>query len=158
MRTKQIQVYCSFGGFYGFVGLAITTGLAVFYLYILGEHSPYPLTSPIKIIGNISALALLIGIILIIANRFKNKAQASIGTYFDWSLIVVIAVIVLSGILAQLTRLAGSVILAYPIYFIHLVSVFYLFVYAPYSKIAHLLYRTTAMVYAKQMQKEEGEK
>ncbi len=155
-ELNKSRAIAHLGIFYGFVGLAITTALAVFYLYILGEHSPYPLTSPLKIIGNISALALLVGMTLIIANRFKNKDQASIGTYFDWSLIVVIAVVVLSGILSQLTRLAGIAIFAYPIYFIHLVSVFYLFAYAPYSKLAHLLYRTTAMVYAKQMQREEG--
>ncbi|MEW6620000.1 MAG: quinone-interacting membrane-bound oxidoreductase complex subunit QmoC [bacterium] len=153
-EVNKLRSIAHLGVFYGFIGLAITTALAVFYLYILKQESPYPLLSPVKIIGNISALTLLIGIILVIGNRLKNKEKTGLGSYFDWSLIVVIAVVVLTGILSQFTRWANITILAYPIYFLHLVSVFYLFIYAPYSKLAHLLYRTAAMVYAKQCQRE----
>lgn len=137
------------GVLYGFIGLAITTALAVVYLYILGHHSPYSLTSPLKIIGNISAIALLVGITLVVVNRFRVKAQAGIGSYFDWLFIGVIYTVVLSGILAEVTRLMNIAMIAYPIYFIHLVSVFFLFFYAPYSKMAHMVYRTIAMVYAR---------
>ncbi|MEW5766599.1 MAG: quinone-interacting membrane-bound oxidoreductase complex subunit QmoC [bacterium] len=141
--------------FYSFIGLAITTALALFYLYILGKPSPYSLISPLKIIGNISALTLIMGIVLVMVNRLNNKDKAGPGTYFDWLFIGVVSVVAVSGILAELTRLAGLAILAYPIYFIHLVSVFFLFFYAPYSKLAHMLYRTTAMVYSKATQREE---
>lgn len=141
--------------FYSFIGLAITTGLAVFYLYILGHPSPYPLLSPLKIIGNLSAIALFIGVILVISNRLNTGDKAGPGTYFDWLFIGVVSVVGLSGILSELTRLAGIAVLAYPIYFIHLVSVFFLFFYAPYSKLAHMLYRTTAMVYSKATQREQ---
>ena len=98
---------------------------------------------------------LLAGITLMVINRFKVKVQASIGSYFDWLFIGVIYAVVLSGLLAEITRLMGIVILAYPIYFIHLVSVFFLFFYAPYSKLAHMVYRTIALVYARQIGREE---
>ncbi|MBU2600500.1 quinone-interacting membrane-bound oxidoreductase complex subunit QmoC [bacterium] len=143
------------GVLYGFIGLAITTALAVFYLYILGQHSPYPQLSPLKLIGNVSGVILLVGISLMVINRLKVKKQASIGSYFDWLFIGVLYAVVLSGLLAEITRLADMAILAYPIYFIHLVSVFFLFFYAPYSKLAHFVYRTIALVYARQTRREE---
>ncbi|TAN42500.1 MAG: heterodisulfide reductase [Nitrospirae bacterium] len=147
--------------FFSFIGLAITTTWCVFYLYgnkLLGIEkfaffnfgaSPYPLYDPLKIVGNISALALLTGITLVISNRMKNKEKAGEGSYFDWIFIVVIYVIAASGILSEVLRLADIAPLAYPMYFVHLVFIFFLFAYAPFSKMAHMVYRTTAMVFAK---------
>lgn len=153
--------------FYSFIGLAITTAWAVTYLYgpgvmkllgmkpfswMLGE-SPYPLTDPVKILANASALALVIGINLVVINRIRNKEKAGGGSYFDWLFITIVYLITVSGILAEVFRLAGIAILAYPTYFIHLVVVFFLFVYAPFSKMAHMVYRTVAMVFAKHAEK-----
>lgn len=140
--------------FFSFIGLGITTTWAVFYLYILGRPSPYPMYDPMKIVGNISALGLLIGITLITNNRLKNALKAGKGSYYDWLFIVVIYVIAVTGILAQFTRLADIAPLAYTIYFIHLVFVFFLFAYAPFSKMAHMVYRTTAMVFARQAKRQ----
>jgi quinone-modifying oxidoreductase subunit QmoC len=147
--------------FFGFVGLAITTTWAIAYLYgheffgiqafsvfHFGE-SPYPLYDPMKIVGNVSAVLLLAGILQVITNRRKNAEKAGAGSYYDWLFISVITSIVVTGILSELLRLAHIPVLAYPIYFIHLVSVFFLFAYAPYSKMAHMVYRTTALVFAR---------
>ena len=137
--------------FYGFVLLAITTAIGVLYIDILHQESPFTLTYgiPIKIIGNAGAIVLLLGVFLMIVNRFKNAAKVGIGSYFDWLLIVIIAVVAVSGIMAELTRIAGNASLAYPIYFVHLVFVFSLFIYLPYSKLAHMFYRAAALCFAK---------
>jgi quinone-modifying oxidoreductase subunit QmoC len=154
--------------FFGFVGLAITTTWAIAYLYgfeffgikkavqLSGENfllnfgeSPYPLFDPMKIVGNVSAVLLLAGILQVITNRRKNAEKAGIGSYYDWLFISVITSIVITGILSEVLRLADIRLLAYPVYFIHLVSVFFLFAYAPFSKMAHMVYRTTALVFAK---------
>lgn len=140
--------------FYSFVGLAITTTLALIYLYGLKWESPYPLYDPLKIIGNISGIALIIGISLVAYNRMKNAQKAGKGSYFDWLFIFVILGIALTGMGAQLFRLANIAILAYPVYFMHLVFVFFLFAYAPFSKMAHMVYRTTAMVFARYSKRE----
>lgn len=153
--------------FFGFVGLAITTTWAIAYLYgyeffgIKGSsifhfgESPYPLYDPMKILGNISAVILLAGILQVITDRVKNAKKAGAGNYFDWLFISIISAIVVTGILAELLRLADIPVLAYPVYFIHLVVVFFLFAYAPFSKMAHMVYRTTALVFAKYSGRED---
>jgi len=153
---------------YSFIGLAITTAWAVLYLYgyeimhymgktpyswMLGE-SPYPLTDPVKWLANVSALALLIGISLVIRNRLRNKEKAGYGGYYDWLFIYIVFAIMATGILSELLRLADIAVLAYSIYFVHLVVVFFLFAYAPFSKMAHMVYRTTAMVFAKYIERD----
>jgi quinone-modifying oxidoreductase subunit QmoC len=140
--------------FYAFIGLAITTSWAVFYLYVMGRPSPYPLYDPLKLVGNISALGLLVGIMLVITNRLKNQEKAGAGSYYDWLFIFVVFSIMATGILSEVFRLADIGTLAYPTYFIHLVFVFFLFAYAPYSKMAHMVYRATAMVFAKEAGRE----
>lgn len=141
--------------FYAFIGLAITTGLAFFYDWILGWPSPYPQTTPIKIIGNLSGIALIIGMFLVIVNRSKNAAKQGLGSYSDWLLITVIAGVGVTGFLAQILRLAEVETLGYASYIAHLVFVFVLFAYAPHSKMAHMVYRATAMVFSKASMREE---
>ncbi|MFA4918068.1 MAG: quinone-interacting membrane-bound oxidoreductase complex subunit QmoC [Thermodesulfovibrionales bacterium] len=150
--------------FFSFIGLAITTAWAVLYLYgyeimhamgktpypwLLGP-SPYPLTDPVKWLGNISAIMLLVGIVMVINNRKKNEEKAGKGSYYDWLFIYIVFAIMATGILSEVMRLADIAVLAYIIYFAHLVVVFFLFAYAPFSKTAHMVYRATAMVFAKQ--------
>jgi len=153
--------------FLGFVGLAITTTWAIVYIYgykLFGIQptaflnfgpSPYPQADPLKILGNLSALILLSGIFMVITNRRKNAEKAGNGSYYDWLFISIIFVIVTTGILSEVLRLAQIQILAYPTYFIHLVVVFFLFAYAPYSTMAHMVYRMTALVFAKYSGREE---
>ena len=102
-----------------------------------------------KIWGNLSAIALLTGITLIVLNRLKTSPRAGLGSYFDWLLITVIYTITVTGILSEVLRLLKIDFFAYPVYFIHLVFVFFLFAYAPFSKMAHMVYRTVAMVFTK---------
>ena len=154
--------------FFSFIGLAITTAWAVLYLYgyeimeamgktpypwLLGP-SPYPLTDPVKWLGNASAIMLLVGIVMVISNRKKNQEKAGKGGYYDWLLIYIVFAIMATGILSELARLADIAALSYIIYFTHLVVVFFLFAYAPFSKMAHMAYRATAMVFAKTIERD----
>jgi quinone-modifying oxidoreductase subunit QmoC len=51
------------------------------------------------------------------------------------------------GLLTEVLRLAELATAAYVLYFIHLVLVFYGIAYFPYSKLAHLMYRSLAIMY-----------
>jgi len=140
--------------FYSFIGLAITTSLGVFYVYGLKWEMPYPQTNILKLIGNASAVGLLVGMTYMITNRMKNQAKAGLGSYFDWLLIVIIFGTCVTGILAEVIRLAKLPVPAYITYFAHLVFIFVLFAYAPFSKMANMVYRTTAMVFARHIQRD----
>jgi len=137
--------------FYGFVAAAIATALGVLYIDVLHMESPFRMGygTPVKLFGNIGAIGIIAGIMVMMSNRFKNAEKLGVGSYFDWLLIGMIGVIGLSGFLAQMLRIADVASLAYPIYFIHLVFVFSLFVYLPFSKLAHMFYRGAAMCFNK---------
>jgi len=133
-----------------FIALFITTNWAVFYLYILGwEPGSYSsLANPLKWLGNIGAVMLIVGSLWLIKNRKAKSAKQS-SSAFDWNLLYLILLIGVTGFVAQMFRIAGMFMPAQVIYVLHLVFIAQLFIFTPYSKLAHLWYRTTAMVFAK---------
>ncbi|MBI5142747.1 MAG: quinone-interacting membrane-bound oxidoreductase complex subunit QmoC [Nitrospirae bacterium] len=135
--------------FWGFAGLAVVTTVAIIYLYGFHWESPYDMKNPVKWLAFVSMLSLLYGIFSVIANRNANAEKAGKGGYFDWLFIYIIVGVALTGTLSWGIRLLDIAPLAYTIYFFHLVFIFCLFAYAPFSKMAHMVYRTTAMVFAR---------
>ncbi|MBI4828330.1 MAG: quinone-interacting membrane-bound oxidoreductase complex subunit QmoC [Nitrospinae bacterium] len=140
---------------YGFIALMATTSLVALMYWInklgIGEvaSTPLALTHPVKILGNFGALLAVTGVTLVIMRRYgAAKDAAGHSGYYDGHFIFVLFVTIASGILSELLRLAGIAPLAFGMYFVHLVFVFTLLAYAPFSKFAHLLYRFTAMTYA----------
>jgi len=137
----------------GFIGLLIVTGYSFVRKDFVGLldpslHAPIPMYDPFKLLANISAAALLIGIGILWANRAKAEAEANIApTFYDWFLIGEIMAVGVTGLGAQLLRLADYQLLAYVTYYAHLVAVLMLFLYMPYTKFAHLVYRTFAMAF-----------
>jgi quinone-modifying oxidoreductase subunit QmoC len=134
---------------FGFIFLAVVTGLAFFNEWIRHYDSPYPIYEPLKLLAIVGTAGLLYGIYNILRERQANAEKAGYGTYYDWLLIYVVFAVGATGLLSWLLRLLGIGILAYPVYFIHLTSVFFLFFYAPYTKMAHFVYRTAAMLHAR---------
>ena len=134
--------------FYGFLGLVITTTSVGIGIYAFGYLTPWPLWHPVKILGNVSGLALIVALAVFGYRRLADREKAGKSTYSDWLFLDILLLTTLTGFLSQLLRLADLPRLAYPTYFIHLVFIFFLLVYIPYSKFAHLVYRTVAMLYA----------
>ncbi|MCP3951236.1 MAG: heterodisulfide reductase [Desulfobacterales bacterium] len=130
---------------FGFIGLFIVTNIFFFTLYGLQIHGPYSQLNPVKWLGNFAGVSLVIGSLLMIKNRLSKKDEKS--SYSDWYLVVLAFALGLTGLLSEMTRLGGMAGLSYTIYFIHLMFVWCLFAYTPFSKLAHLVYRTVAMTY-----------
>ncbi len=142
--------------FYGFVSLAAVTGIiATFYwtnkLFGFGMTTPLALWNPVKILANVGGIALIVGLVFITRSRLNADPKKTTNSYYDWYLIGVIWFVAVTGFLAQIFRLADAAPLAYGVYYLHLVSVFMLFAYLPWSKLAHLVYRTIALAYARQI-------
>jgi quinone-modifying oxidoreductase subunit QmoC len=132
--------------FFGFVGLFIVTSIFFVVLYVFQIHGPYSQLNPVKWLANISGIALVIGSALMIKTRLARKDQVT--TFKDWSLVGLAFGLGVTGMLTEMTRLGGLAGLSYAMYFIHLMFVFCLFAYLPFSKLAHLVSRTVAMAYA----------
>jgi len=131
--------------FWSFVGLFIVTNIFFVVLYVFQQHGPYSQLNPVKWLANVAGVALIIGSALMIKNRLAKKDQTS--TYKDWYLLGLVFGLGVTGVLTEATRLAGMANVTYLMYFIHLVFVFNLFAFLPFSKLAHLVYRTVAMAY-----------
>ncbi|MBW2365567.1 MAG: quinone-interacting membrane-bound oxidoreductase complex subunit QmoC [Deltaproteobacteria bacterium] len=130
---------------YSFISLFIVTNIFFFTLYVLQVHGPYSQMNPVKWLANIAGLALIVGSILLIKNRLAKTDQVS--SYVDWYLLGLVLGLGLTGMGTEITRLVGWAFVSYWLYFIHLVFVFMLFAFLPFSKMAHLVYRTVAMAY-----------
>jgi quinone-modifying oxidoreductase, subunit QmoC len=136
-----------------FIGLFIVTCWSLLKNDVLGLiwpslHGPMPLTDPFKILANVSAIALLFGVAVLWSNRKRAEKELNTQpTFYDWFLIWEIAAVGITGLAAQLLRWAEMPVIGYIVYFFHLVSVMMLFLYLPYTKLAHLIYRTTAYTF-----------
>ncbi|MCX5871651.1 MAG: quinone-interacting membrane-bound oxidoreductase complex subunit QmoC [Deltaproteobacteria bacterium] len=138
--------------FWGMIGLAVTTAIVAFNVDILGMLPPSqngPGTIPIKILGNVSAIAFVVGLGIMLFRRLTAPDQTGGSSYFDWFFLLVICATGFSGLLTELLRWAGWAGGAYVLYAFHLWFVLTLLLYIPFSKFAHLGYRTVAIAWAK---------
>jgi len=153
--------------FYGFVALFIVTVWAVIDIYLLpmlGGSSLYPfgLIHPMKILANIGCVALIYGCVKAIMDRKAKTDGTAKSTPFDMIFVWLLLAVAVSGLVTEVLRFAvdpkvygadvvertAAQYFAFAVYFVHLVLVFDLLVFLPYSKFAHILYRTAALVYA----------
>lgn len=131
---------------FSFIGLFIVTGIFFLVLYIGQTPGPYSQLNPVKWLANISGVALVIGSGLMIKNRMSNEEEKT--AYKDWFLLILVFSLGATGMLTEFFRLAHLAGICYFFYYLHLIAIFLLFAFLPFSKMAHLVYRTAAMAYA----------
>jgi quinone-modifying oxidoreductase subunit QmoC len=131
---------------FAFIGLFIVTNIFFVAIYVFQNHGPYSQLNPVKWLANVSGVALIIGSILLIKQRMGKPDQKS--AYKDWLLLGLVLGLGVTGMGTQIARLAGWAAVSYTVYFIHLMLIWFTFAYLPFSKLAHLVYRTVAIAYA----------
>lgn len=132
--------------FFGFALLILVTLYAIW--ATLSHNYPLRITNPFKILGNVASLMIYSGLAIMIWQRVFNKSVFGKSGYSDWLLLVAIGLLTLSGTLVQLARM-GDWSVAYHLYFSHLVAVWFVIMYLPFTKLGHIFYRTAALLYAR---------
>ena len=140
------------GVFFGFVSLSVVT------LWIItsgvnpllkdGFIYPWGIASPWKILANLGGLALLLGCLGMIIDRLAEGGHRGANTYYQWSLVVLLLAVLVTGFATELLHYLRLEPHRHVVYFVHLVLVFVLLATLPYSKFAHIIYRTTALLFA----------
>jgi len=132
--------------FFGFALLILVTLYAIW--ATVTHNYPLPISNPFKILGNVASLMIYSGLGVMVFQRLFNRKVFGKSSYSDWLLLGAVALLTLSGTLVQLARF-GNWDLAYHLYFFHLVAVWFVIMYLPFTKLGHIFYRTTALLYAR---------
>jgi len=144
--SDRLRRLAHMGMFFGFGLLILVTLYAIW--ASLTENYPLSPGNPFKIAGNLASVMICAGAITMIILRMTRKDLYGRSHYADWLLLAAILLLTISGTLVQLARL-GDWSGAYHLYFIHLVLVWFVIMYLPFSKLGHVFYRSLALVYAR---------
>jgi quinone-modifying oxidoreductase subunit QmoC len=132
---------------WGFIGAAFTTGVIVIAMYGFGYPLPVEQTNWMKLVGNASAVLLVLGGLWLIFNRVGGGESAGASSAFDTFFLFVAFMVGFTGAATELARLYIQPEMAVWVYVSHLSFILCLFATFPYCKFAHMVYRTLAMVH-----------
>ncbi|HEY8475785.1 MAG TPA: tricarballylate utilization 4Fe-4S protein TcuB [Chloroflexota bacterium] len=131
--------------FYGFLLDLASTTLAAIYHNIFHWEAPYPLTSPVVILGTVGGIMIMIGTVGLLRLKWRSDREPAEEqmTDLDEPFIVILFLTAATGmvVLALRETAAMGVALA-----VHLGVVAAFFFTAPYGKFAHVVYRYAALV------------
>ena len=135
--------------FWGFVGAALTSALLIVAMYILKAELPLSQSHPFKILGNLSAVLLVVGGFTLFFTRLRKDKAASASQASDVFFLAIVLMVIVTGVLVETGRFLFEPEVACWFYILHLGSILTLFSTFSYSKFAHLLYRTLVMIHAR---------
>jgi citrate/tricarballylate utilization protein len=131
--------------FYGFLLCFASTSVATLYDHFLGLVAPYPFLSLPVQLGFWGGIGLLVGTTGLAWLKVVGDSAPTtpIVTGGDFALLLLLALTALTGLLLLGLRETGAmgVLLA-----VHLGTVLTLFLFTPYSKMVHGLYRSLALL------------
>jgi len=122
--------------FWGFAGLAVTTTIDNF---VNHEGLPLPLLSPVRILGNVSGVLIMIGLTIAIARRVVYKEVRERTSGYDLLFFSVLYVTAITGFTTEFASMADVYVPTFVSYWAHITLVGLLFVTAPLTKFVHSL-------------------
>jgi citrate/tricarballylate utilization protein len=131
--------------FYGFMLCFAATSVATLYHYLLDLHAPYALNSLPVILGTLGGIGLLFGPAgLLYLNLQRHEAHGDVTQKpMDRTFIVLLFLISASGLLLLVFRESAAMA---TLLSIHLGFVMGFFLTMPYSKFAHGIFRSAALL------------
>ena len=96
-------------------------------------------------------MALLAGLAQTLWVRRARPMQSGKSAYSDWFFSVLLGLTAVTGFITEVLRYAETGMAAYVSYTVHLVFIFGLFAYFPFSKFSHAMYRTAALAFSRQV-------
>ncbi len=112
-------------------------------------ETPMPQTFWVKIIANVGAVLLLVALALLTWRRLSLNRKYQTSSYYDWYLLGIIWLVALTGMGWPIFWLMDCIHTAFIVYYLHLVFVWMLFAWVPWTKLGHFVYRAVAMVYVR---------
>jgi len=137
---------------WGFLGLLGATILD-YSLDLLGlkpTGTPVPLWYPIRLLGSLAGLLLTYGVTVVLWRRAR-KVDASMKTsnFSDWSFLAMMWIAAVTGFLLEVALyLPQAPVWGYWMMLVHVVLAMELVLLAPFTKFAHVFYRTVALYMA----------
>ncbi|MFX1506023.1 MAG: 4Fe-4S dicluster domain-containing protein [Promethearchaeota archaeon] len=131
---------------WGFFGLGLSTALNMFL-----KPDPnvlVPITHPIRILGIISGISLMIGISIAFWNRLKKTSRySSHSLTCDWIFLVHLFLVGLTGFLVTINVYITAIppMWGYLFFVAHIIVVIELILLAPFGKFSHVWYRSFAL-------------
>jgi len=155
-EKSHIRYWSHTAVFYGFIALTVVTLWVITAKInpLINSDFVYPFGfwNPWKMLANAGGVAVLAGCILMAYDRLKEKKGK--GSYFDWALLATFIAVILTGFSTEVLHYLRLDPHRHIVYFVHLVFVFALIMYLPYSKFAHVFYRTAALLFAEYSRRE----
>jgi quinone-modifying oxidoreductase subunit QmoC len=148
-RGRLLSHVCVFFGFLALTLVTIWVITARYNPLIQAEFIyPFRFWYPWKVLANAGGTALLAGCLLMMADRALNNERTGAGSYFDWALLSTLLLVVITGFITEVLHYLRLEPHRHIAYFMHLVFILVLLMSLPYSKLAHVVYRSAALVFA----------
>ena len=109
---------------------------------------PFGFWNTWKVMANLAGLAVTLGLALMLAERWRSPDSAGATRFSDVTLLGLLLFIVLTGFASEVLHFLRVEPLRYGAYLLHLVSIVVLLWTLPYTKLAHVVYRTLAVIHA----------